>query len=63
MKFGFVLRALVYICAFIGAGLFGDISYNSPYSSDFTWVLVPAVIVGIVAASVHTRRSVAAGTI
>jgi hypothetical protein len=63
MKFGFVLRSLVYICAFIGAGLFGDISYNSPYSSDFTWILVPAVIVGIVAAAVHNRRTVAAATI
>ncbi len=62
MNTQFFPRALVYICAFIGAGMFGDISYNSPWSNDFVYVLVPAVIVGVLAAIWRGRSIRTAGT-
>lgn len=42
----FFHRALVYICAFIGAGWFGLWAYDYGWSSDFTAVLVPAGSLG-----------------
>ncbi len=53
----FVLRALVCACAFAGAGWFGEsVATADTWDSSFTWIIVTAVVGGLLVALVQWQR-------
>jgi hypothetical protein len=52
----FFIRVFVYVCAFAGAGLFGEAVYiasKTAWDSSLTWIIVCAVVAALLLATIQ----------
>jgi len=62
---GYLRRAFVYLCAFVGASWFGDVAYNAAQNNawpdEFTVIIFISLVVALVLAAKQSSRSTVDG--